>query len=151
LTQRERDDSLSFQFASLPAGREALRDIEIYVDDIWGNRRKGQWVCRIGQALPEILWTRYLASSQYADLVEWVTSKAIARPDLGDPDAFFLTSASLDAALREGPPPVALDDPELARVILLFAALLPFDEAVDLIEVADRHGIASLGRLRTEP
>lgn len=142
--QRERDESLAFQFASLPAGREALRDIEIYVDNVRANRRKGQWIHRIGKTLPQILWIRYLSGAQYADLVKWTVNHGVPRPDLGDPGAYFLTAASLKAALREDPPPLGPDDPELARVILLFAALLPFGEAVQLIDVAGRHGINCL-------
>jgi hypothetical protein len=142
--QRERDDALAYQFATRPDGREALPGVEIYVDDIRGNRRKGKWVPRIGRRLSEILWIRYLVSSQFGDLVSWATTAGIVRTDLGDPDAFFLTSDSLDAALRAAAPPVPLDDPELARVILLFAALLPFDEAVCLVQTASKHGMTAL-------
>lgn len=149
--QRERDDSLAFQFASLPAGREALRDIEIYLEDTRERHRTRHRVDRIGQSLPQILWTRYLTGSQYSDLAGWTRSKSVDGRDLGRPNAYFLTPTSLDAALREDPPPVALDDPELARVILLFAALLPFDDAVALIDVAYKHGIARLERLKDEP
>lgn len=142
--QSERDDALAYQFASRPDGREALPGVEIYVDDIRGNRRKRQLVFRIGRGLSEILWIRYLASAQFGDLVSWATSAGIVRADLGAPDAFFLTSDSLDAALRDAAPPVPLDDPELARVILLFAALLPSDEAVCLVQTARRHGMTAL-------
>ena len=143
--QRERDDALSYQFASRRVGRDALPDVEVYVDDIRGNRRqRGQWVHRIGRKLSEILWLRYLADSQFSDLVSWATSAGIARPDLGDSDAFFLTATSLDDALRVAAPPVSLESQELARVIILFAALLPLDEAVSLVETASKHGITQL-------
>ncbi len=135
--QVARDEALAFKFASLPLGREALPNVEALVH----NGRKRQLTSKFEWGLPQILWSWFRASENHVRLVEWTEQIWGKRPDLGKAEAYYITAELLEDAFSNGEPPLALNDPDFARTILIFAGLLPTNEAVTLIQTAGKLGI----------
>jgi hypothetical protein len=145
--QNARDEALAFKFASLPIGREALPNIEVHVDDIRRNHRSGQAIWKFERGLPEILWSRFLTDETYASLIKWTEGISVERPDLGERKAYYLTAESLEKAMSDGEPPLDINDPDFARTILIFAALLPPAETASLVAMAGRMGVEAFRAL----
>lgn len=142
--QLGRDHALAYEFANRPEGRAALSKVEVRVDDNRGGRRRGYWTDPLGEDLPRILWSRYQTNPQLKEFVNWTADHGVARPELGVRNAFYLTGPLLRSIFESNPPPLALDDLELSRAILLFAALLPVPEAWDLVRAAHELGALHL-------
>jgi hypothetical protein len=88
--------------------------------------------------LPNLLWLGYVNDPAYADFVSWTRRTGIDRPDIGS--GYYLTAAALEHGFSKDPPLIEGDDLGFARAILLFAALLPIDEAILLLQTAARLG-----------
>ncbi|MFF0923242.1 hypothetical protein ACFYE8_26500 [Rhizobium leguminosarum] len=149
LDQHARDEALAFKFASLPIGRDALPNVEVHVEGIRRNSRNGPLIWKFERKLPEILWSRFMTDPQYVELVHWTEAIGVSRPDLGHPKDLYITAQCLEKAFSDNAAPLALDDPEFARTILIFAGLLPPGEAAALVETAGRLGIEAFKRMNS--
>lgn len=137
----ERDKELIHLIFSEPASRDRLRTLEVETETRYRRGRSGRIVKRIGANIPDLLWRLlYLGDSRKMPLVNWIRDISIERPDLGSGD--YITSAQLaDTAV---PPEVNLNSKDFARCILLYASLLPSDEAKDLLLTAVQMGCSVL-------
>ncbi|MXO75131.1 AAA family ATPase [Altererythrobacter aerius] len=96
--------------------------------------------------MADLLWGWYCENSEFDDLVEWVKEIAIERPYIKR-NAYFITEEVLVSLGNGGELPLALDDADFATTLLLFAAQLAPDEALQMLRAAAGLGVSSFSEL----
>ena len=145
----ERDRDLAVYVCDNPRTRERIRDFPIEIEE--GYSRFGRQRLRSRKvhhsSLSNLLWLGFRHDPSYNAIVEWTELIGISRPDIGDGD-YYLTAEVIESALSNGSPhDFLIDTVEFARALILFAGLLPHDEAFELLLTASRLGCSPLEQL----
>jgi len=145
----ERDRVLVANVCDDPRIRESIRDLVIVTEEgfsNFGRFRKRDRIFKVGRNLPDLLWLGYVNDPACEPFVEWTKQVAVDRLDLGG--GYYLTSDVVATALSEGNPPVfSVDSLDFARVLILFAGLLPPGEDLQLLTTGSRLGCIPLYHL----
>jgi hypothetical protein len=145
IDQAGRDAALAYMFAASPVGRNEVGRVELHVEPGRAARRSGRARDeRLARNFAEVLWARYATDPAFKPMEQWIVRHSVPRLDLGPKDAFYLTAATLRRAVATEPAPLPLDDLDIARIVLIFAGILPVEEAADLIEAAAELGVEHL-------
>jgi hypothetical protein len=139
----DRDRELAALACNDPRARERIREIEITVEvgfSRFGRQRIGYRDKTVDLPLPKLLWLGYAKNPAYNEFVDWTKRIGVQRPDISI-DGYYITSQALERALtNESSLPLAIGSVEFARALILFGALLPPAEALDLFITASRFG-----------
>jgi hypothetical protein len=135
--QGARDRSMAALFGNLAAARDRTSEIVLIIEQKFSqhgrSRTKGSELAP-ARSFSELLWRGYRKAGEMAELHAWLDRSAEKMPCYGA--GSYHDSETLKKALGAGDCPVAHDDLWLSRSIVLFAALLPEENRLELMRTA---------------
>ncbi len=134
----DRDISLVSLFSNIPSSREHASELAFIVDQRRDGRRRRVPPFKPNQSFENIIWSSYEKKDEIKDLCEWIKDQAEKNNEYGP--GIFHDSKTLLKAFSAGNCPVSLDDLWLSRSIVLFSALLPKENCLDLLVTAADQG-----------
>jgi hypothetical protein len=135
-----RDTELAMGVCDHPRARDRVSKLEIVSEETISNRGR---LRSIDMTLSQLLWLPYTQEPDLLAVCKWVEAISVKRADLSE--GYFLTADALRFAHRKGEiGGVNLDTADVARAVVIFAALLPPEERLALFEAAISVGIAPI-------